>query len=146
MSKAPGPFVLSDFLPYRMAVAAERLSAGLAQHYREEFGISVAEWRVLVHVADAGSVSIRDIHKRVNLEKSKASRAASRLEAAGYLTKKTNETDRRLIVLTLTKAGRALMEQLTGIALDYQRRLNALLAPDLAGLDAALSTLMDADL
>ncbi|CUH81239.1 MarR family winged helix-turn-helix transcriptional regulator [Tropicibacter naphthalenivorans] len=140
------PFELAEFLPYRMTVAAERLSAGMARRYRDEFGISVAEWRVLVHVADAGAVSIRDIHSRVHLEKSKASRAATRLEAAGYVTKTVNETDRRLISLTLTDQGQALMQDLTQIARDYQARLDALLAPQLDALNAALDTLETQDL
>ena len=83
-------FDLSRFLPYRLSVAGDRLSAGLARRYRAEFGISVAEWRVLVHVTDAGEVSIRDLERRVNLEKSKASRAATRLAQAGYIRKAPN--------------------------------------------------------
>ena len=138
-------FDLSRFLPYRMTVAAERLSSGLARRYRTEFGISVAEWRVLVHVADAGAVSVRDIHERVHLEKSKASRAASRLEAAGYLRKEVNEDDRRLVALTLTPEGRALMGRLLQIAIEYQSRLDRLLAPHVEALDAAIATLMEQD-
>lgn len=139
-------FDLSRFLPYRMAVAADRLSVGLARHYREDFGISVADWRVLVHVADAGAVSVREIHQRVHLEKSKASRAATRLQAAGYLTKEINENDRRLIVLTLTEEGRALMSQLLRRAIAYQERLDKLIAPHAAALDAALTTFLEDEL
>lgn len=146
MNEPARSFELAKFLPYRMTVAAERLSAGMAKRYRREFGIGVAEWRVLVHIADAGSVSIRDIHERVHLEKSKASRAASRLEASGYVTKQINESDRRLIVLTLTAEGRGLMEKLTAIASDYQARLDGLVLPYLSALDAALTTLMTEDL
>ena len=139
-------FDLAAFLPYRMTVAAERLSAGLARRYRDEFGISVAEWRVLVHVADAGFVSVRDIERRVNLEKSKASRAASRLQAAGLLEKRVNQTDRRLVSLNLTETGRKLMAQLLVIAIDYQRRLDALIGPSGAAMDRALKKLLDEDL
>lgn len=146
MSKTRQDFDLAEFLPYRMMVAAERLSAGMAARYRDEFGIAVPEWRILVHIADAGAVSIREIHSRVHLEKSKASRAASRLEARGFLTKDTNPEDRRLVVLTLTPQGHALMEKLTGIALEYQARLDGLVAPHLAGLDAALKVFMSEDL
>lgn len=146
MTKPMGIFHLAEFLPYRMTVAAERLSAGMARRYREEFGITVAEWRVLVHVADAGSVSIRDIHERVHLEKSKASRAASRLEAAGLLTKEVNEDDRRLIALALTEEGHAMMDRLTAIARDYQDRLDRLVGPHLGALNAALDTFISEDL
>ncbi|SMX51171.1 MarR family winged helix-turn-helix transcriptional regulator [Actibacterium lipolyticum] len=139
-------FELARFLPYRMTVAAERLSAGMAKRYSDEFGISVAEWRILVHVADSDAVSIREIHQRVHLEKSKASRAASRLEAAGYLSKQVNDQDRRLISLTLTEKGRELMDRLLPVARDFQARLDALLAPYNDALDSALEIMMEGDL
>ena len=129
-----------------MAVAAEKLSAGLAQRYRDEFGISVADWRVLVHVTDAGSVSIREIHQRVHLEKSKASRAASRLEAAGYLTKDMDQRDRRLVALRLTDKGKALMDNLLPLALAYQARLDMLLTPYLDALGTALDVITKEEL
>lgn len=140
------PFDLARFLPYRMTVVAERLSAGMAKHYREAFGISVAEWRVLVHIADAGDVSVREIHERVHLEKSKASRAASRLERSGYLKKEINEQDRRLVILRLTPEGTALMAKLLKVAVAYQAQLEAVLDTQEAALDAVLETLMKAEL
>ncbi|RDC71790.1 MarR family transcriptional regulator [Rhodovulum sp. 12E13] len=136
-------FDLDRFLPYRMSVAAERLSAGLARAYRAQFGIGVPEWRVLVHLAHAGAQSVRDLERRANLEKSKASRAAARLEAAGYVAKTPNAGDRRLVSLSLTVEGHALMAELLPLALAYQKRLEALLADHLGALEAALDRMMD---
>ena len=146
MTSPTDSFDLPGFLPYRMTVAAEKLSTGLAKRYRDDFGISIAEWRVLVHVADAGAVSIRELCKRVSLEKSKASRAATRLEAAGYLKKAINDQDRRLVALTLTSRGTALMNDLVPIAATYQQQLDDLLSPYLNALDIALDRISDADL
>lgn len=139
-------FDLSAFLPYRMAVLADHLSAGMAKRYRDDYGISVAEWRVLVHVADSGAVSVRDIERRVHLEKSKASRAATRLQTDGYLTKDVNEADRRLVVLKLTPKGEALMAELLSIAIAFQSRLDEVLAESALALDAAYHRLMEQDL
>jgi DNA-binding MarR family transcriptional regulator len=137
------PFDLNRFLPYRMTVAAERLSAGLARRYRAQYGIGVPEWRVLVHLAHSGEVSVRDIEQRASLEKSKVSRAAARLEAAGYIAKAQNAGDRRLVSLSLTDRGRSLMAELLPLAIAYQEKLEALLAEHLPALEAALDTLMD---
>lgn len=146
MSDPVKDFQLGSFLPYRLAVAAEALSSGLAKRYKADFGISVADWRVLVHIADAGEVSIREIHTRVHLEKSKASRAATRLEAAGYLTKETNTEDRRLVALKLTPQGRELMDQLLALATAYQSKLDALLGSQKKALNEALDLLLQDDL
>ncbi|MBC7157714.1 MAG: MarR family transcriptional regulator, partial [Rhodobacteraceae bacterium] len=90
-------FDLSVFLPYRLAVAAQRVSRAFAQRYRHDFGLSVAEWRVLAHLSQSGNVSVREVFERVDLDKPRVSRAAARLEAAGYITKQPNPRDRRLV-------------------------------------------------
>lgn len=139
-------FDLSRFLPYRLSVAGDRLSAGLARRYRAEFGISVAEWRVLVHVTDAGEVSIRDLERRVNLEKSKASRAATRLAQAGYIRKAPNPADRRLLCLSLSETGRELMSRLLPIASAYQARLEEIIGDRMSELEAALEIMATSEL
>ena len=136
-------FDLARFLPYRLAVAAEKLSEGLARRYRDDFGISVPEWRVLVHLAHSGNVSVRDIEARVAMEKSKVSRAASRLETWGYIAKEVNESDRRLLQLSLTAKGQALMAQLLPIAIAYQEEVIARLAETRDGFEAGLDRLTE---
>jgi len=66
--RRPPKFDLDDFLPYRLAVAAERLSAEFSRSYTQTFGLSNPEWRVLVHLTQTGEISVRDIEKRVGLE------------------------------------------------------------------------------
>jgi DNA-binding MarR family transcriptional regulator len=146
LTKNATPFVLSAYLPYKITVAAQMLSDGFSKRYREKFGISIAEWRVLVHVSDAGSVSIRDIHQRVNLDKPKASRAASKLQNAGYLVKSANSEDGRLIALTLTPKGEKLMEALLEIAFLYQEQIDATLGDTKDGLYVALDRIIASDL
>ncbi|MBY6163570.1 MarR family winged helix-turn-helix transcriptional regulator [Mameliella alba] len=142
-------FDLGRFTPYRLAVAAEKTSEALARQYREKFGISIPEWRVLVHLAQpldgAATVSVRDIEARVAMEKSKVSRAATRLETAGYIEKAQDAGDRRLVRLALTDKGRALMADLLPLAMAYQaeieRRLGNVMAEFETGLDAILNDL-----
>lgn len=135
------PFHLDEFLPYRLSVAAARVSRRFAAMYEAEAGLTVPEWRVLAHLGQADQVSVRDIHRRVHLDKSVVSRAATRLEEAGFLRKSGHETDRRLIALQLTPAGRALMERLAPLADAFQAQLAQELGADLAGLNRALDRL-----
>ena len=141
MSDALPDFDLTGFLPYRLTVAAERLSQGLARRYRSDYGISIPEWRVLAHLAHSGQVSVRDIEGRVSLDRPTVSRAASRLEEQGYITKDVNAGDRRLVSLELSAKGRRLMGELIPLALDYQKRLDKLLAGHKASLEAAIDIL-----
>ena len=126
-------FDLENFLPYQLAVLSQRVSEGFARHYRDRFGINVAEWRVVAHLGQQDAVSVREICRRVNMDKPKVSRAASRLEAAGYVRKETNPSDRRLVKLSLTAAGHAMIAELAPIARAYEEELAALMGvPDFA--------------
>lgn len=118
-------FILDDFLPYQLAVVAQIISRDFSHLYRDRFGISIPEWRVLAHLSQEGMVSVREIHDRVAMDKSKVSRAASRLEAAGYITKAENAQDRRLVCLTLTDKGHDLVHEIAPLALRYEQDVMA---------------------
>ena len=135
-------FDLDGFLPYRLSVAASRISRRFAALYGAEAGLSIPEWRVLAHLDRSGAVSVRDINARVHLDKSIVSRAASRLEEAGLLCKSGHDTDRRLVTLELTAEGRALMRRLGRIATAFQAELIAELGPEAEALDRALTRLI----
>jgi DNA-binding MarR family transcriptional regulator len=139
----PDPFVLDDFLPYRLAVAAGRLSRQFSRIYQERFGLSRAEWRVMAHLSQEAEVSVREIHARVDMDKSKVSRAATRLEEAGVITKRISETDRRLVVLALTAKGAAMMAELAEAARDFQAEALARLGPQATEFLSGLEALMD---
>ena len=81
----------------------------------------------------------------MNLDKSIVSRAASRLEGAGYLRKSGHGTDQRLVALELTEAGRALMDRLGRIAEAYQAELLAELGGDAPAFRRALLKLAGPD-
>ena len=138
-------FDLDGFLPYRLSVAASRISRRFAALYAAEAGLSIPEWRVLAHLDRSGAVSVRDITARVYLDKSIVSRAAARLEETGLLRKSGHDTDRRLVTLELTPEGRALMRRLGRIASAFQAELITELGPEADALDRALTRLIDKD-
>lgn len=123
-------FNLDAFLPYRLAVMAGQVSREFSCRYEERFGLSRSEWRVLAHLARSGTASVREIHAEADLDKSRVSRAASRLEASGLVEKRGHPTDGRLIRLSLTAAGRETMAELALMAAAYQDELVARIGPD----------------
>lgn len=139
------PFVLDGFLPYRIAVAAGRLSREFSRIYQDRFGLSRAEWRVMAHLSQQAEVSVREIHARVDMDKSKVSRAATRLEEAGIITKRISDRDRRLVVLALTDKGTRMMAELADAAHQYQAQVLARLGPEAAAFLAGLDALMDSE-
>ncbi|WP_118133555.1 MarR family winged helix-turn-helix transcriptional regulator [Oceanicella sp. SM1341] len=113
-------FDLDEFLPYQLAVLASRISAEYAEIYGKRFGLSLAEWRMLAHLANAEKVSTREVYRRVDLDKTQVSRAAARLELTGLIEKQQSATDRRLVEMSLTAKGRELMQELTPIARSFE--------------------------
>lgn len=119
------PLDLDRFLPYQVSVLAARLSASLSRVYADRFGISIAEWRVIAHLSQHRKVSVREVQARVGMDKSKVSRAATRLEVAGLVEKRINPGDRRLVELSLTRKGRRLFAEIAPLALAFERDLLA---------------------
>ena len=40
-------FELDEFLPYRLSLLTNTVSAGIARSYRDQYEISVTEWRIM---------------------------------------------------------------------------------------------------
>ena len=104
--------------------------------------MTVPEWRVIVHLYNAGPVSIREIQARVDMDKSKVSRAASRLEKSGFITKETNTDDRRLLKLALTPDGHERMQQIIPLADKFEAQLLERISPEGASFRATLLKLL----
>ncbi|MEM8593185.1 MAG: MarR family transcriptional regulator, partial [Pseudomonadota bacterium] len=116
-------FKLDQYLPYQMSVLARRLSQGFEEVYRKKYGLSVADWRVLVHLHDAGSCSVREISLQADLEKSRVSRAVARLEARSLVTKTEHAGDKRLLQLTLSDTGHEVVSEILPLAEEYEAQV-----------------------
>lgn len=142
-------FDLSSFLPYRLAVLSQRVSHRLSLEYERTHGLSVPEWRVLVHLSRCKEVSVREIHNCVNLEKPAVSRAVTKLEAAGLVRKVPDKDDSRLVKISLTKSGTiALSDILPSATAIEARLLEALSDNERASFSATIEKLhavLDAD-
>jgi DNA-binding MarR family transcriptional regulator len=134
-------FDLDTFLPYQLAVASARTSRALAKRYAAQ-GLTIPEWRVLAHLAKGDPLSVKDIAARADMDKSKASRAASQLQAKGLVAKAPNGADGRLIALTLTDQGLATMARLIPMARAFEDEVLAGLGPLSDPLKQSLQRLM----
>ncbi|WP_428649349.1 MarR family winged helix-turn-helix transcriptional regulator [Roseibium sp.] len=124
------PFNLSAFLPYRLAVLSERISRRIAADYERTHGLTVAEWRVLVHLLRSGEVSVREIQTCVNLDKPRVSRAVARLEKAGLVRKVPGAADARLVAISLTGKGHGALADILPAAESVEARLLQSLSAD----------------
>ena len=121
----PADFDLETFLPYLLNQAAEATSHGFQSLYRERYGFTRTQWRVLANLGKFGSMTARDICVISHIEKTKVSRAVAALEQDGMLSRTPSETDRRAEVLSLTPKGQAIFAELGALAVGFDRDLRA---------------------
>jgi DNA-binding MarR family transcriptional regulator len=133
---------LGRFFPYRVAVLSEATSQCIAQVYRERFGLSRDEWRVLAALADGTKHRMVDVATHSTLEKMQVSRAAARMAEAGLLEKLDDPEDGRSWLLKLTPAGRALYAKLVPMVQAREAFLLEALTPqERTVLDVAMDKL-----
>jgi len=133
---------LSRFMPYRLAVTADSVSRALATVYSERFGLTRDEWRVIAQLAGVKALKASELGQRTSLPKMQVSRATTRLEQDGLITRETDDADRRNLVVRLTAAGRALYRRIEPVVLEREHDLLAALSPDQrAAFEAALTQL-----
>jgi len=135
-------FKLANFLPYQLSILASRISKDFSKEYISRFSLSNAEWRIIAHLSqESEPISIREIYKKVDLEKSKVSRAVSRLAERNLLSKKINKSDKRLIDLKITRAGSDIIKEMTDIAIKFEAKfLQQIEAP--SNFKAIINTLL----
>ena len=140
--KRKASFDLARFMPYRLAVLADDLSATIAQVYVDRFNLTRDEWRILAWLGNHGDMRAKDIGANATLDKMQMSRALARLEEKKLLSVKRDPQDRRGNVLHLTRQGLALFETIAPLALAREDYLLATLTgAEVKALDAIVTKL-----
>jgi DNA-binding MarR family transcriptional regulator len=133
--------VLENFIPYRIVVLGDAMGRALESAYRDE-DVSIPEWRVLAVIAQVDSLAARDVVARTPMDKMTVSRAIASLEKKAYARREVSASDRRVNMISLTPAGRALFNRIAALALSYEEGLvKTLTAEERKHLDRALSKL-----
>lgn len=139
---ADEPFLLEAFLPYQLSVAANRISRLFARRYSREFGLSIAEWRVMAVVGRFGAITASLVAERTEMDKVKVSRAAAGLLADGLLEQSPDPSDRRARTLRLTARGQGVHAAIVARARTLAAQLaEGLDAVELAALQRGLARL-----
>lgn len=114
---------LEDFLPYRLARAAEMVSKQFAAHYREQYGLTRPEWRTLATIGQFDRITATEIGRHSSMHKTKVSRAVRALEQRNWIARTDDPVDRRIEHIVLTREGKRHYRELVRMARDYEARL-----------------------
>ena len=118
---------LERFLPYRL----NRISAAMSLRFRQVYGphhdLTVPEWRVLATLGQFETMSAKAIGAHSAMHKTKVSRAVAALQQRHWLTRASDEADRRIEHLRLTNAGLAAYREMVPLAKAFETKLLATL-------------------
>ena len=136
--------LLHDFLPYRLAVLAKIVGISLSKIYRERFGITNQQWRVIFALARQAECSASHIVHHAALDKVQVSRAVAGLIEKKLLERSADNIDRRNSILNLTIEGWKVYDQIAPEAIAFESRLkDSLDEREAELLDTLLSKLTD---
>ena len=116
---------LDQFLPYRLSIASNRVSAAVATSYQALFGLKIAEWRLIAVIAEGEAMTQHALGLATEMDKVTVSRAATALVERGLLARAANPGDQRSHLLMLTAAGMALYEQVAPKAIELEATIFA---------------------
>jgi DNA-binding MarR family transcriptional regulator len=114
---------LKDFLPYRLSIVTNKVSRNLGEMYSSKFNLSIAEWRVMAVLGQEQDLSADEVCQNTEMDKVSVSRAVTKLLKKKQIVRKFSEQDRRRSMLRLSRAGRAIYDQIVPLVLDYEEEL-----------------------
>jgi MarR family transcriptional regulator, organic hydroperoxide resistance regulator len=104
--------------------AASNLLTRLYRPVLRELGLTYPQYLVMLTLWEGAPQSVGDIGERLYLDSGTLTPLLKRLEAAGLVSRERDATDERRVLVTLTKAGRALKLQAKKVPATLARGLN----------------------
>lgn len=114
---------LERYLPYRLSILSNRISAMIATTYSDKFALSITEWRIMAVLGESPGVSADEVSSKTQLEKSILSRAIARLLRRNLIKRGFRRNDKRRSMLGLTRTGQSVYDEIVPVSCEYERRL-----------------------
>lgn len=111
-SQAPAPGSYRSLPSFRLHLLAGLSARRVELRLMERFDLRLPEARVIGLVGTFGALSLKEICREGDIEKSHASKLIARLAQRGWVEKLGDAQDQRAISVRLTPAGLALHKQL----------------------------------
>jgi DNA-binding MarR family transcriptional regulator len=117
------PFV-DGYLAALLAQASHLISSEFHAVVRRE-GLTISEWRVLATLADSPPMSIGRLARIALAQQPTVTRLLDRMQEKGHVGRSAHGRDRRITLVTITPAGRRLVDRLIGLAREHEDRVLA---------------------
>ena len=126
----PGSHDFPLFASMRLETLARQSRRYADLDYRRKIGFGVLQCRMMAVVGSNGPIKFSELCRRVDVEKSRASRLIADLVTRGLMHKQADPSDQRSILLKLSRAGRHAYDRIYQIGAERNARWLAALTPD----------------
>ncbi|MBA3903239.1 MAG: MarR family transcriptional regulator [Rhodocyclaceae bacterium] len=134
---------LQEFIPYKLAVVANRLSQSIGSLFEQKYGIQIPEWRILMALHSCGPLAPNEVVEHTSMDKGRVSRAQRRLVELELVAASDDPRDGRRLVLFLTRKGAGMCTAIIPEARQTEAWfLSVLSEQERRALDKALSRLL----
>ena len=120
-------------IDYKLGVLRKVLDRFSAPLVASEFGLSLAEWRVMSHIHAGELVTASWLCERLLADKAEVSRACRSLIGRNFVRRRKNIADGRSHLLYLSQSGRRLYDQILASRLALDAELTELLSEEQKG-------------
>ncbi|WP_427965318.1 MarR family winged helix-turn-helix transcriptional regulator [Altererythrobacter sp.] len=100
----------TEHLSHRLLLLAKMIDRDTARMLGEEFGISLAEWRVMAFIGISGPCTASMIGRAAEIDRAEISRAVGKLEDAKFVSREADKNHKRRFILNLTAHGTGMFE------------------------------------
>jgi DNA-binding MarR family transcriptional regulator len=114
-------WTMDESLGYLMAQVRTQLVAAMDTELAE-LGISWAQWGILLKIANGKAGTAAELCRHASCDTGSMTRMLDRLEQKGLIRRERSLEDRRVVLLHLTEAGKALYPKLPPVAVKILNR------------------------
>lgn len=133
---------LDQFLPFQLAVVANKVSQTIAKIIEQEFNLHIPEWRILATLLYHSPVSSQFLVQHTAMDPARVSRAQTRLDDLGLINVQQDPDDKRRVLITLTQRGSEIVSQTLPRAIEAEKVIfGSLSETERRGLETTLDKL-----
>lgn len=122
-------FNLDDYVTFKFAILSQMFGRDAARIFSAKWGLSLPQYRILTVLGKLPGMSLRELTDRTQMDKGQLSRVVAQMENDGLITRESDSSDGRRLVLTLTRSGAKLYSQTTGTSEEHQKAILSVLTP-----------------
>lgn len=123
------PRFVFDLLTSRILRLSNSFGLYGSRRYRDQFGVTLPEWRVMSVIANHGTTSAREISRALATDKAWVGLSVEKLRKRGLVNAVVDPSDKRRTLVSLTDAGTELHDAVLVVARQRQKRLMDALPP-----------------